>query len=235
MCTHVLTLAQHPRSRSFPLHCRSPRSTSHRPRLTHDSETTADSRGLMPALPSPSVGRRREQRWPHMGYRSRRPGAGRATSDPRILASSSSCHSQQTSGCPAMKNLKQIRKAFCTLRYCGSRWSLGFSHLRPSNLNLSACAPGTHMHVPLAPQGSCPRQGRGRSPHLPEMESLAGSPHIPRGEQQVRFLTSSGLSFMLRVTSSRSPYHQITLVIPDAHQGFCFLRRKPTTGSQKLW
>lgn len=39
----------------------------------------------------------------------------------------------------------------------------------------------------------------------------------------VRFLTPSRLSFMLRVGSLRGPYHYITVVIPDTHQGFVSL------------
>lgn len=63
-----------------------------------------------------------------------------------------------------------------------------------------------------------------------DSESLAVGDYALRGAEWIRLLTRSGLSFTLRVTSLRSPYHSITLVIPDAHQGFCFRRGKPTPG-----
>ena len=47
----------------------------------------------------------------------------------------------------------------------------------------------------------------------------------------VRFLTPSRLSFMLRVGSLRGPYRYITVVIPDAHQGFVSCG----PSSQKPW
>ena len=47
----------------------------------------------------------------------------------------------------------------------------------------------------------------------------------------VRFLTPSRPSFTLRVGSLRGPYRYITVVIPDAHQGFVSCG----PSSQKPW